>query len=66
MLYASTRATLKSMFGTQYILDEVFGTVPVRPLCVGLMASGAWKTDQFPRREMRVLTRERVCGYHGI
>lgn len=28
MLYASTRSTLKSLFGTQYIRDELFGTVP--------------------------------------
>eukprot|EP00045_Choanoeca_perplexa_P002045 m.22772 g.22772 ORF g.22772 m.22772 type:complete len:341 (+) comp11295_c0_seq1:75-1097(+) len=28
MLYAATRATLKQSFGTHYIKDEVFGTVP--------------------------------------
>ena len=29
MLYASTRSTLKSSFGTNYIADEVFGTTLV-------------------------------------
>ena len=30
MLFASTRATLKTAFGTDYISSEMFGTVPVR------------------------------------
>ena len=29
MLYASTRSTLKLAFGTNYIIDELFGTVAV-------------------------------------
>ncbi len=32
MTYASTRSTLKTAFGLQYITAEVFGTVPVRRL----------------------------------
>ena len=32
MLYAATRSTLKSTFGSNYISDEVFGTLVV---CIG-------------------------------
>ena len=32
ILHASTRSTLKLAFGTNYIIDELFGTVAVRSL----------------------------------
>lgn len=39
MLYASTRATLKSMIGLQYIKEEIFGTVTVCPTRTPLLAN---------------------------
>ena len=34
MLYASTKATLKTEFGSGHIKDELFGTVPVCPALI--------------------------------
>ena len=40
MLYAATRATLKTEFGTGHIKEELFGTTAVSPLMAGTNGCG--------------------------